>query len=368
MRSALCSSFAVFIVTCLAGPAQGQWTVTHLHPSSAVSSRATALVGNQQVGTVNGTAALWNGSAGSWVSLHPSGVPESAANGTDGIQQVGEVWAGPFPEFPRAALWSGTSNWVNLNPAGATQSVAMAINGGQQVGNARVGGVQRASLWNGSAGSWVDLSPSGSPDSAARGVHAGVQVGYVVLQSNPTVGRASLWTGSAASRTDLHPAGAAFSSAEDVYGGTQVGYATFANVTMASLWQGSSASWTSLHPPGASESSAVAVFQGFQAGTARIGGIDRAVLWSGSAGSWEDLSVALGSGWGRSFASGVWLDGQVLRVSGIAFDPQTNEQRAVVWSRVVPAPSGVVVVLATGVWALGIRRRRSSATPRRASS
>ncbi len=61
----------------------------------------------------------------------------------------------------RASLWSGTAaSWVDLTPTGATRfarSRAFGVQGGQQVGYATVGDHERASLWRGTAGSWVDL-------------------------------------------------------------------------------------------------------------------------------------------------------------------------------------------------------------------
>lgn len=67
------------------------------------------------------------------------------------------------------AQWSVT----NLNPGGAALSFGYAADGGQQAGTAFVDGVQRASLWAGTAGSWVDLHtvlPAEFRDSFARGI------------------------------------------------------------------------------------------------------------------------------------------------------------------------------------------------------
>ena len=55
--------------------------------------------------------------------------------------------------------------------------------GGQQVGYAWLGGIGRASLWSGSAGSWVDLHsflPSGFISSEAHGIWTDGTFTYVV--------------------------------------------------------------------------------------------------------------------------------------------------------------------------------------------
>ncbi|MFO0491049.1 MAG: MYXO-CTERM sorting domain-containing protein, partial [bacterium] len=61
-------------------------------------------------------------------------------------------------------------------------SFANAVNDGQQVGYANVGGVERASLWIGTAGSWVDLHaflPTGFLLSQATGISSDADYTYV---------------------------------------------------------------------------------------------------------------------------------------------------------------------------------------------
>lgn len=91
--------------------------------------------------------------------------------------------------------------WVNLNLVGSLTSTAYAIGGGQQAGTAFVGGVSRASLLGGTAGSWVDLHPAASTGSAALAASGGQQAEVVIVGG---VQRASLWSGTAASWADLH--------------------------------------------------------------------------------------------------------------------------------------------------------------------
>lgn len=83
-------------------------------------------------------------------TLHPKGAGESVGYSASGGQQGGYVFR---DGIVRAALWSGTAaSWVDLNPVGSTDSVVSAIDGDQQVGYAWIGG-QRAGLWSGTADS-----------------------------------------------------------------------------------------------------------------------------------------------------------------------------------------------------------------------
>jgi hypothetical protein len=98
----------------------------------------------------DGRAALWSGTAVSFVDLHPAGALSSWARATDGSRQVGGV---QFPGLTgHAALWSGTAeSFVDLNAFLGTNyggSGAMAIwsDGGTTyvVGS---GGDNHAILW-----------------------------------------------------------------------------------------------------------------------------------------------------------------------------------------------------------------------------
>ena len=85
------------------------------------------------------------------MDLHPAGSTESYAYGVSGGQQVGSVDG-------HAAVWSGTAQiWVDLNPAESAASRARGVSGGLQVGDAWFGGLLHAGMWSGTAASWVDL-------------------------------------------------------------------------------------------------------------------------------------------------------------------------------------------------------------------
>lgn len=254
---------------------------------------------------------------------------------------------------------------VNLNPPGATESRANAVKDGQQVGSAVVGGVRRASLWTGSAGSWVDLSLPTSISSEACGVANGQQVGYHEYEPRHFTWngakRAGIWTGTAASFVSLHPAGymdygtvayatdgqqqvgefqtydqwpavlwsgtagsmqnlrpgytgqfeMVYSQARGVDAGMQVGGCEVNSqqpqptwTAHAFMWAGSAASWVDLHPAWANDSWAYGVSGGQQVGVGRVPSF-HAILWTGSAASAVDLNPpGVASSWAYAVHGG----------------------------------------------------------------
>jgi hypothetical protein len=232
-------------------------------------------------------------------NLHPPGAIWSQARGVSGSQQAGIVMLGGVQ---RASLWTGTAaSWVDLHPAGAEHSSATGTTGAQQSGAVFLGHLPRASLWSGTAAARVDLHPAGATHSFAAAIAGTQQAGDVMRLG---VGRASLWNGSAASWVDLHPAGSDRSWASGTNGAQQVGTALFpvAPVTRASLWSGSAASWVDLTPPGASISHGTAISGSQQVGVATFAGVSRAGLWSGTAASWVDLHP-VGATWSAAYGT-----------------------------------------------------------------
>lgn len=173
------------------------------NPQYIYGSQARATSGAQQVGYVccfpgASHAALWSGSAASFVDLHPAGFYDSYAYGVSGGQQVG--WGSSVTaNYPHALLWNGSAaSVVDLNPNGFTQSYGYGISGGEQVGQADC----HAVLWKGSAASVVDLHPkSGFDCSEARGTNGAQQVGVGVAGGH---NHALVWSGSASSVVDLN--------------------------------------------------------------------------------------------------------------------------------------------------------------------
>jgi hypothetical protein len=147
-----------------------------------------------------------------------------------------------------AAIWSGTADsFVNLNPVGADSSEVYATTGSQQAGVAGIGGVDHAGLWFGTAASFVDLHPtaSGAISSSASGATGTQQSGSVYFPGS--VVHAALWSGTPGSFVDLNPLGAVHSSATAITSTFQVGWAVGATTgTHAGIWSGTPESFVDL--------------------------------------------------------------------------------------------------------------------------
>jgi hypothetical protein len=145
-------------------------------PDPARQTRALAIAGDVQVGEYGRNwslhAALWRGTPESMVDLHPTppaGYPPevqvSTASGAGDGQQVGTVsWKKTDLATPvgRAALWTGTAaSFVDLTPARFEQAWARACARGFQVGwatrLAKTSEGLHAVLWNGAAEDFLDL-------------------------------------------------------------------------------------------------------------------------------------------------------------------------------------------------------------------
>ncbi|HZN64264.1 MAG TPA: PEP-CTERM sorting domain-containing protein [Tepidisphaeraceae bacterium] len=114
--------------------------VVLLPPEGFTSATAHAIHGGEQVGQAFNAgqrgrhAVVWHDDPDSAVDLHPAGFDESDALDTNGSQQVGVAYhITGFPDTRRAAVWSGSAGtFVNLHdflPAGYRQSAAAGIDG-----------------------------------------------------------------------------------------------------------------------------------------------------------------------------------------------------------------------------------------------
>jgi len=295
-----------------------------LHPGWPTWSLVQATAGNQQAGLVfygspldafeevKHHAAIWSGTADSFVDIHPGGYLGSWAWATSGSKQAGVVYTDFLLQEPRAALWSGSAaSFVDLHPAGASASAALGISGNQQAGwmyGGRLSTGTHAALWSGTADSFVDLHPSGATSSEAwsiSGTQQAGEVGFGSLLGGMTV-HAALWTGTANSFVDLNPAGARASSARATKGGLQVGYADFDD--------------------------------GRHAG-----------IWFGTADSFVDLQAVLDSSFYLSSeARAVWTDGATIKIVGSAVWGGTALSHAVQWTITLPDTTPPVI---TRAWA-----------------
>lgn len=160
---------------------------TILHPAGTFASAGHATSGTQQGGELTIMAGarphpvLWSGMSVPVIDLLPAGASEGIVYGManpphpsalNPSQQVGYVTIGPADH---AALWKGTAaSFVDLHPTGATSSQAFATNGTEQVGFiVDTQGLLRATLWFGQADNRLDLSairPAGFTHTQAKSI------------------------------------------------------------------------------------------------------------------------------------------------------------------------------------------------------
>lgn len=321
-----------------------EWQVVFLHPPGFTASDALAAAGPLQGGRVtvaDGTyrPVLWSGSAQTYVSLLPDGFSRGLVHGMDGPWQVGNASSSTTTH---AVLWSGSAeSAVVLSPGGAyVVSYARGVSGNQQVGYAGHGGdgQYHAALWHGSAASFVDLHPSLALWSEAWATD-GVNQGGRADIDLPGVGiHAALWQGNAASFIDMNPPGATTSKIVAMAQGVQVGDAQFGTALHAVLWRGAPDDYVSLNPPGSSNASLFNTTGKIHVGSAYVNGTFVAGVWlSNEPNSFVNLQPYLGSGWIRSSAKAVAVDGDWLYVAGGAL-PTNGPERAVLWMRRLPRP------------------------------
>ncbi|QOJ01418.1 MAG: hypothetical protein HRU70_13345 [Phycisphaeraceae bacterium] len=160
-----------------------------------LSSQARATAGNQIVGetisrvTGSNIAVLWDATTRAWTILHPAGSRWSDAVATDGVRQGGRVMPAGQSEF-RAALWFGSAaSYVDLHPPGYVRSQVHGLGadgGGAQVGSIQVAGqIERPVVWRGTMQSLVDLTPTapGIRNAQVFATTGLVHAGHAVFQT-----------------------------------------------------------------------------------------------------------------------------------------------------------------------------------------
>jgi hypothetical protein len=285
-------------------------------------------------------AAVWSPTNSTGTDLHPDPNPNpdtvsviySLATATDGVQQVG--FAGYYADNHadnHAALWTGSAgSYIDLNPASYTDSTADAVSHGEQVGVAnRSDGTQHAFLWKGSAASGIDLGlgdPIGTDGVQQVGVDASFQ-------------HATVWSGSAASAVDLNPSGFGSSMAIDVSHGQQVGAVYGSNgYSFAALWTGTADSFVSMNPKNYTQSQIVATNGFQQVGTGLDqSGVNRNMVWSGTADSAQVLPNTFGNY--NAIATSIDSAGNIY---GVAIDAG-GFMHAIEWKQNNAPQIGVVV-------------------------
>jgi hypothetical protein len=323
--------------------ASNGWSLVLLHPSGAEASELWGGAAGVQVGKTRiagkERAAVWRGSAETWVDYHQPGFDRSFFWATDGTRMVGEVSS---PD--RYAL-----SVPALNAPGATfqRGVMFGAGGGQQVGQLLSGSLGStrfsAALWTGTPESMVILTPTTTAwniyESMARSTDGVQQVGRVsaLIGWSQSVQFASLWTGTASSWVPLSLSN---SEAVGVHNGVQVGWESRETTSprFACLWRSTPASWQSMHPVAATSSVLIGVLDNHQVGAAQFNGRWRAGIWNGTPESFEDLDTLIPPGFTGSWATAIWRDGDRLYVGGIALRengwPYQDNNQAVLWWKV----------------------------------
>lgn len=295
--------------------------------------------------------------AGAVASLQPPTDPTtfmfSFALATDGASQGGFTWNGAS----RAALWRGTAaTWVDLHPAGAYESAVHAIEGLAQYGYVSASlDEPRAAAWAGSAASLVSLHPAGAESSDIKSAANGTQAGYAIWGG---AAHAGVWAGSASSWRDLRPVGATSSCAWATDGARQAGSVEIGSEVHAALWSGTAASFIDLNPQGADASAVYAIAGGWQVGEVSISPFSpfHAAIWNGSPDGWVDLGALLPAGYTESAAYAVGIEGDQLLVGGRAWNQSRHVYEGVVWSRSVPAPGAGLAPMLGPLFGRRVRR------------
>ncbi len=307
-----------------AGLCPAQWVAYNLRPAGSSTSQVYCVLDGVQSGVAfysgRSHAGYWSGTAGSWVDLDdPAFVYGSYGEANEGTTVVGATFDenDDGEDYSRAAMWTGSAaSFVDLHPEGigAESSRAYAISGGLQGGIVRLDDANRATLWMGTPDSRIDLHPDVAGNSYVRGMTgdlaSGEQIGYATVP----LSHACIWRGSATSWTDLHPDGWFASQGWETDGAQQVGWViNDAIVDHPALWSGSAASFVDLLPTGWRDGKAQGVFNGKQIGYARpaIGIEYHALVWNGSRDDYDDLHAVLPDGaYIRSTGFDIWSDGR----------------------------------------------------------
>lgn len=345
MKITVLCALLVASIPCGSAQAATTWIAVNLHPAGAESSILLDATATEQVGSakVGGTehAALWRGTAASFVDLHPDGATRSTAWSTRLGEQAGRAL---FGATLRARIWAGTSaSFRDLHPSdpAALSTEARSTTGSQQCGFLGTTATH-AVVWGGRASSLIDLHPAAFINSLAHATNGFRQVGQVTVGS---ITHAALWSTSSSSFRDLNPAGATFSSARGIAPTAApdaqiVGEAEFGGERHALLWFGGAERFVDLRPAGAVSSRATGTDGIRQVGHARFGTLDHAVIWHGSADSVVDLHRFLPAGFTSSEASTIWSDGTHAVVAGFATSAANGRPQAILWREAtLPRPN-----------------------------
>ena len=323
-------SYVAAVSAAFACSGSAQWTSISLHPPGATRSYALNGDGDQFVGfmwpPIDGRALYWDG-IGPSIDLTPAGALGAQAWGVEDGMQVGVAeiqgeWA--------AAVWFGTAeSFISINPTTATRSTANKVRNGVIVGGATIAGVSGAGLWtNPSHEAYVDLAPPGFTNSVVSDTDGQYQVGFTVANSDFN---AAVWQGTKESYLNIHPAGRHESRAVCIADNMVGGYTTFNTARDATLWFLPGYTTRNIHPYntepfGYSSSEVWAMADGIQVGYYADHGDPEASMWEGTSGSWFSLERFLPAGSNYSRARGISVDAENMYVLVESQLPVTGPQ------------------------------------------
>jgi hypothetical protein len=317
-------SIVVVLVLVFGYSTQSQtYQVVILSPSAGFNeTRGSGIYAMQRVGAARiagaeqpeySHAILWLGDSLAPIDLNPAGFDYSRANDTDGTRQVGSAYHPnvPYTISRVAALWSGSAgSFVPLCAypfCGRSASEAYAVAGDQQVGFtddsftcSECGQtiIMHAALWRGSPESHIDLHPLGigCDRSFAFDTDGIQQVGYGTFPASDRKYHSLLWSGTAQSVVDLSPVAFQVSFANAVRNGVQVGYGQnydqgSLTLPTALVWHGTAASAVSLGQGVIEDTNGST-----HVGTRADGFANHAFRWDGEIGAGFDLHSLLPAG------------------------------------------------------------------------
>jgi hypothetical protein len=234
-------------------------TFVSLHPQGFAGSYILAASSTRQAGWTKApgedrwTAAIWSGTAASMVSLAPPNSIASQALAMTETYQGGFVLYQGQPgqgSINHAAMWRGTaSTFVDLHPSANYEGSGIrGMFGNQQVGSAALnapGSSFRAAMWSGSAESFLSMHPFSDGYSIMNATCGSAQVGYLSSVSFGAGMRAAIWFGTPESVMDLaqflppgHIQSAAFCIEERNGVFTVGGFARYGEIDQAFVWVG----------------------------------------------------------------------------------------------------------------------------------
>ena len=173
-------------------------TMSATDGTSVVGSGST----DDDVGNVYTRAVIWGAPTHySAQSIHPTGYRNSNATAVDGEYQFGTASL-PFAVV-HAAMWRGSaSTFVDMHPNWASNSSIVDASDGQQVGVVNQWSTPHAVLWSGTPESIEDLNPEGATSSSMTACEQGLQIGSASFPDEPTT-RFGIWASSKRSFSSL---------------------------------------------------------------------------------------------------------------------------------------------------------------------